>query len=940
MPAHGPVVEADPVAGVALAAAVATLTAAIAAKQDAVTAGTDAEIAAAKAELQAAVDALQAQVTALGAAGATDAELASAVASLSVADAALDSRLDSLEGLIAGPIAPRFKARLQAGQDEPALTTVLNMVWCGDSTQADGTALPTVAHPTSVSAARLVANQLAAEHPAWTVVYHVGAATGFGWTPSSVPTTIQNGTGGCVLNVYNAGVPGSSVDYFLGEQRMKALFAALKPAVVVPSWGYNHGNEIDRYGDDYMAFIESVLLYSPRTELAMIMQGPNIVVPVNTKQDERAAEVHRIAVRKGAPVINVLKAFRRLGPASLINSTDTLHPNADGMAVIAALFMGGLRQATDVVPNSRSVSGFTRRQPSRIPNGHLRDFNTTTLKLGGGWVKNALELSRDEDHFMSPSQWDLKVKGIGELSIQFFDVAAEQGQQVTITQWMYVPSGQAENATIGRISAQYSGGGVKTSLAAIQARDGWHPRTLRLDVGNGAHNITYKALCGSADPNSEMTLGPVTLAVGDEPCGIVMPDVVPDFFLGWTAENQLTTTRVNSSDTIHRVFIESNLFASWSNTARGDQNFGGGGAGFDLRVSRVAGVGAPYLKVDGQGSAAVALLWVTGGVVGPHASIITANYAATIGDEFLPVDTSAGGANGEVDIALPSSSVVIPGKRFVIKDAGGAAGTNNVLFHCTGRLIDGVAGAYRINTNGGAVEVEFDGTNYRIRSSHAGVDGPAASGSRRTLGTGALQAMAGNDPRIGYTEDTHANRLAAAAPSAASKGQEWKETDTGVIYKDNGAIWVPSSAGRVLKLADEIVNNNSVLQDDDELKFPIEVNEMWFVEAYLLVVAASTNADWKFTFNGPTGCLGQWHSYAAGGWLPQVVGSSPGAVKALGSALSFGAAAVVHTFTFAGWFTADATHPGTIVFQWAQSVATVEDNRVMAGSFLRLQRLK
>jgi hypothetical protein len=242
-------------------------------------------------------------------------------------------------------------------------------------------------------------------------------------------------------------------------------------------------------------------------------------------------------------------------------------------------------------------------------------------------------------------------------------------------------------------------------------------------------------------------------------------------------------------------------------------------------------------------------------------------------------------------------------------------------------------------------------------------DAAAGTASRRTLGTGATQATAGNDSRLSdartptshhathepggsdaldltklHAQGTHAARLAASHAA----GVLWRETDTGLIYRDNGTTWdIYKSDGQVRKTADETVNNSAAVQNDDELLFPVEVNEVWFVEAFLYVNGSSTTADWLLGWAGPTGMTAIW-SLASGvnsAWVNAATGSSPVAPKAMANTVTAGSISGDHFLNLAGWFTVDATHNGNVTLQWAQNTATVENNKVLKNSYLRLRRL-
>lgn len=184
--------------------------------------------------------------------------------------------------------------------------------------------------------------------------------------------------------------------------------------------------------------------------------------------------------------------------------------------------------------------------------------------------------------------------------------------------------------------------------------------------------------------------------------------------------------------------------------------------------------------------------------------------------------------------------------------------------------------------------------------------------------------------------DTHANRIAASHVA----NRFWKETDTGLIYLDDGTNWIIwKDEGTVRKTADETVQNNT-LQNDDHLKFPIEPNEVWFVEAFLKVRSVSVNSDflvgWNFSAAGMTatwdlnGPQGTWGAVALATTVPTARG--------IAGSRAQGSANGDYGVLVAGWFE-NGANAGTLNLQWAQNTTTAEDTKVLTNSNLRIRRL-
>lgn len=217
---------------------------------------------------------------------------------------------------------------------------------------------------------------------------------------------------------------------------------------------------------------------------------------------------------------------------------------------------------------------------------------------------------------------------------------------------------------------------------------------------------------------------------------------------------------------------------------------------------------------------------------------------------------------------------------------------------------------------------------------------PADSGSNTPLDNATFSAM-----QLAVVSGMSASGTHAARPAASTAGFFYKETDTGIIYRDNGSSWdIWKGDGNVRKTADETVNNSTTLQNDDHLFFPIEVNEVWFASAYLRTQGASANADFKFGWTGPTGATASWAvsglaSTSNFNWSAVATTVANNGALAIGSSSSVGALAGEAPVLIAGWFFADASHAGTIRLQWAQATQTVEDNKILKNSFLHIRRI-
>jgi hypothetical protein len=161
-----------------------------------------------------------------------------------------------------------------------------------------------------------------------------------------------------------------------------------------------------------------------------------------------------------------------------------------------------------------------------------------------------------------------------------------------------------------------------------------------------------------------------------------------------------------------------------------------------------------------------------------------------------------------------------------------------------------------------------------------------------------------------------------SVPKGSSTSWSWQSLNEPIIIR---------------KTADEIVNNSSILQDDDHLFFAIGANEEWVFEVFLFVSAGSVTAELQVAVIVPTGASLKF-GLGAQAYI-DVLGSAGIApyVTASGSALNMDIASG-YVASLKGWVLNGAT-AGTVQVQWAQSTATVEDLTVAQGSFLIAHKL-
>lgn len=173
---------------------------------------------------------------------------------------------------------------------------------------------------------------------------------------------------------------------------------------------------------------------------------------------------------------------------------------------------------------------------------------------------------------------------------------------------------------------------------------------------------------------------------------------------------------------------------------------------------------------------------------------------------------------------------------------------------------------------------------------------------------------------------------------------------TPVAWEDgNGNQWITAPGqSLVYKSADQSVVNSAVLQDDDELRFPVNaLTNYWFRMLLLFHTSGSAAPDFKFALRaiGGSALLRACMSYVsrAEDYTPPegVVGGTGFVDLATAVELVFTTSPGATSPGFVaieGSIGKDAT-PGSLGLQWAQRVSSASPVVVLAGSILRYQEI-
>lgn len=182
-------------------------------------------------------------------------------------------------------------------------------------------------------------------------------------------------------------------------------------------------------------------------------------------------------------------------------------------------------------------------------------------------------------------------------------------------------------------------------------------------------------------------------------------------------------------------------------------------------------------------------------------------------------------------------------------------------------------------------------------------------------------SLTGVTPDQHHSENHHARHEAGGADALAAPVALAAIPEHGAAKHTDVII--------VRKTSDEVVNNSTVLQDDDELYFAVGANEIWEFLLLLRVTTPTSGVDVDYSFTIPVAasllrCEGYGVSNA------EEDGTTEDTCDIIGASSEY---CLMHYLYVGG------ANAGTVQLQWAQHTATVEDTKVRANSFIIARKL-
>lgn len=435
-----------------------------------------------------------------------------------------DALSATFAGQAASAAAPLWAKMRQATQDAQILVL-------GDSTTDDRSS---AGGPYSTEWIAMLATKIAAEFPDWTVLeqrWPGGTATAY-----DAATTVQTGTNGRTLTIYNGAIGGTTWEQPLTS--VDAHWRDLSPDLVIVNHGHN--DNILASADRIHQLTETVTTVHPHAGLVISTQNPR--GDDSAKEDAgkiRAQQIRVAAMKRGYGLIDARRAFddaiaSGTTLASLLNA-DLLHPNSAGDTLWADAAWAALWSPNNQQALPRQDSSLSAALPAVLANATFEQTWDGTGAPPGWSLSSNGAAAKDASNYetngygLQVSQVDagLSTRGYIEQSIP---VAPFAGRSVTLAVRMFIDSSMS-GAQVGRISITDSVDGEYNPRESSTARGRffWAVATKYVPA-TATGDLTFRIYADwsvSTGAGSMPTIDRVSVTHGDLPRDVLPPSREP-----------------------------------------------------------------------------------------------------------------------------------------------------------------------------------------------------------------------------------------------------------------------------------------------------------------------------------------------------------------------------------------------------------------------------
>ncbi|MBW4094574.1 MAG: SGNH/GDSL hydrolase family protein [Acidobacteria bacterium] len=173
---------------------------------------------------------------------------------------------------------------------------------------------------------RLIANKIALAYPEHTVIYAPWDDPSKSY-PAGSRTTIQTGSNGRTITIWNGSVSGSVIAY--ARDNLTALVSGGIPDVIFMNFGHNSPQLIDDYRAIHQETVQNYINRYPNAAMILMTQNPRAITDPDYANDQgKQQAIYQLAVMAGHDIVDINEAFRLYGDyATDLLNPDGLHPN-------------------------------------------------------------------------------------------------------------------------------------------------------------------------------------------------------------------------------------------------------------------------------------------------------------------------------------------------------------------------------------------------------------------------------------------------------------------------------------------------------------------------------------------------------------------------------------------------------------------------------------
>jgi hypothetical protein len=369
--------------------------------------------------------------------------------------------------------------------------------------------------------ARLFADWIAAQFPAFTVTYRVWLTTDY-----NTVTTVQTGTGARTLAIYNCSVAGVRPDYPLGE----LYNAAIRDIPAVDLLIVNHGHNIftgetqDMMAMHWLELTEPVLLDHPGAGVIVMAQNPN---RDNADNDVKALAVRDVCAYRGFGLADAWTKFIARGKAGSLYF-DAAHPSF-GLGTAEAptgtrLMLEAVQEHFTGMPVAPETAVSLLSQaygPNLLLNGSFADYPTSP-GAPTSWTLNACAATKDTTIKFGTNAYSVKLVGSGagqpymqqDLAANVRDTVL--GKNLILAVAIYSAVGQDNNT--GRPALLSTSNGSNVYVTTSGGRGGWWWKFLPAKIAAADVFVRVRLFANSGVASTgEAYIGAAVLRMGKVP---------------------------------------------------------------------------------------------------------------------------------------------------------------------------------------------------------------------------------------------------------------------------------------------------------------------------------------------------------------------------------------------------------------------------------------